>query len=247
MPGLWAQRGSWKGRAKLLLLLPYALLQTVLELAGNVGVLAAALVGIPAVLLFRAVSFLARGLFWLPVKAAAALIAGAQAAYGPLMRACLRAPLGVLLVVGATTWTAWTVGNGVGAELIPEVRQGVLVADVRFPVGTPLADTSRRVAAVEVELAAHPLVDRVESFVGEPEAGEDDARERGPHTAAMTVRLKDDPGRGLPEREAEVSNAIRRALTQVPGAELELSRPALFSLRPPIRVVVLGQIGRAHV
>ena len=240
LPALWARRGTWSGRVKLVLLLPYALLQTALELAGNLGVLLAALVGVPAVLLFRGASLVARWVLWLPVRAANVLIVWAQAAYGPLMRASLRAPLVVVLVVGATTFAAWQVGRGVGAELIPEVRQGVLVADVRFPVGTPLAATSARVADLERSLAEHPLVDRVEAFVGEPEAGDGDARERGPHTAAVTLRLGEDADRGLPEREAELVDGIRRAVAQIPGAELEISRPALFSLRPPIRVVVLG-------
>ena len=229
------ERG-WIGRV---LFAPYALLQTVLELVGNIGVVAAALVAIPAVLLFRAVSFVARWVLWLPVQAAQGLIAGARAGYGPLMRACLRAPLLVLLVVAGTTWAAWQVGGGTGAELIPEVRQGVLVADVRFPVGTPLADTSLRAAKIEAELRRHALVERVEAFVGEPEAGSDDAKERGPHTAAITIRLAED-GRELQAREDAAMALVRAAVLTVSGAELELSRPALFSLRPPIRVVVLG-------
>ena len=238
LPAWWARRKTVAGRLVMVALLPYTLLQALLQVLGNVAVLLVTVVAVPVVLLFRLLTKTVRLLLWLPARLASGGVDALRESYSRLLRAALHAPLAVLLLMAAISWGAWEMGSDLGAELIPEVRQGVLVGEVRLPVGTPLADTSARAASIEAQLAEHPLVDRVEAFVGQPETG-DDTAERGPHTAALTIRLAES-SRPLQAREDEVAAAIRRVASEVPDAEVELSRPALFSLRPPIQVVVLG-------
>jgi len=80
LPVLFRQARSPRGWVKLILLSPYGLLQTLLGLVGNLVVLLAALVGVPVVLAFRGISIVARGLLYLPTRAATALIEAAHAA-----------------------------------------------------------------------------------------------------------------------------------------------------------------------
>ncbi len=239
LPAWLARRHSPGGRLLMVPLLPYMLLGALLEAAGNLLVLLATALTVPVALLARGVARAVRLALWLPVRGAGVVVDALRAGYGPLLRAALRAPLLVLLALVAGVWGTTHAARQIGAELIPEVRQGVLLGDVRFSVGTPLDDTASRVAAVERALAARPDVERVESFVGEPEAGDEGGREVGSHTASLTLRLVDGE-RPLAVREAVASEALRVAVERVPGAELEIGRPALFSLRPPIKVVVLG-------
>ncbi|MCA9543481.1 MAG: efflux RND transporter permease subunit, partial [Myxococcales bacterium] len=79
-------------------------------------------------------------------------------------------------------------------------------------------------------------------WLGRPQREQLDqaAGDRGPHTAALTAHLKD-PGAGdLVRREAALTDRLRAAAAGIPGAEVRIERPALFSLRPPIRVVIRG-------
>ncbi len=231
---------AWRraGVLRKVVTLPYMLLQTLLEALGNLLILLTAIIALPLWGLFRGLRWLVGKILFPALWLAQTSIEGLRAGYRRLLAGALRAPLLVLLLIaGALAWS-WQALSELGAELIPEVRQGVLTAELRFPVGTPLADTSARAGAFEAAMARAPLVDRVEAFVGEPEGGEDDATERGPHTASVTLRLK--PEGELAARERKAARAIRRAAASVPGAELELTRPSLFSLRPPIRVVILG-------
>ncbi len=239
LPRWWARRkGRWWAKLSLPIVLPYALLQTLFELIGNLFVLVALLIGGPVVVLFRLGRRATAMLLWPASKAVDGGLAVLRAGYRLLLVGALRAPLLVLLVLGGVGAGAWTIARGLGAELIPDVRQGVLQARVELPVGTPLAETAARVARLEETLRASPHIARVEAFVGEPEQADDDAGDRGPHTAALTLQLagEGDPAR----READAMAAIRAAVGDMPDAALELTRPALFSLRPPIRVVILG-------
>lgn len=239
LPRWWGRRkGPWWAKLTLPIVLPYALLQTIFEVLGNVFVLLAFAIGGPLVLLFRLGRKAVFLLLWPLAKAVDGGLVALRGAYRLLLRGALKAPLLVVLVMGGLGAAAWTIAAGLGAELIPDVRQGVLEARVELPVGTPLGETAARVARLETRLRASEYIERVEAFVGEPEAADDDAGDRGPHTAALTLQLVTD---GDPARlEAGAMAAVRAAVGDMPDARLELTRPALFSLRPPIRVVILG-------
>ncbi len=238
LPAWWAWRRRRAGLLVMPLLLPYSLLQATLELLGNVLVIAFGALGGLAVAAGKALAKGARLALWPLAAGIGAAVEALRGVYGPALVACLRTPLAVALVLGGLGWAAWSVADRGGAELLPDVRQGVLTAELSFPVGTPLVDTAARVAGLERALAEDPAIDRVEALIGAPEDADDEGGDRGPHTATLTLRLA--PTAELVEAEEAVSRHTRAAAAQVPGAELELGRPALFSLRPPIRVVLLG-------
>lgn len=240
LPRWWASRRGRFGAVLLPLRLPLALLEAAFELLGNVLVLVLGLVAAPAVLLWRGVRLVARLLLGPPAWATNLAVDALRDAYARVLRVALRRPVAVVAVTAAVAWGAWLSARHLGAELVPEVRQGVLVAEMRFPVGTPLDETERRSAIFEAAAAELPGVARVEAFVGEPEAGEDSGGERGPHTSAVTVRLRPDPDRDGVAAEADLADRLRALGASVPDLDLEITRPSLFSLRPPIRAVILG-------
>lgn len=230
----WGRRGTALGVVLMVLTLPYVLLQSALELLGNLLILGIAAITIPAGFLARSVARATRVLLWPVVTVIQKGIDGLRQLYGPMLRAALRAPLVVIVIVGLLGWLAAQIAGGLGAELIPEVQQGVITAELRFPVGTPLDETATRSAMFERAARALPGVRTTDAFVGEPDDVSDSAVERGSHTAAVRIRMTD------PAVEAALTAQLRAIQANLPGASMELSRPTLFSLRPPIRVEVIG-------
>ncbi|MCB9545535.1 MAG: efflux RND transporter permease subunit [Myxococcales bacterium] len=234
----WRALPAWRARKGLIrkvVSLPWVLLQATLEAAGNLITLVVVALVLPLGLLFRGAARGVRALAWAPARATALGMDAARRAYGPLLRSALRAPLAVMVIVAGLGALAWMSASRLGAELIPDVHQGILTAELRFPVGTPLEETAARVDAFARQARALPGVRRVDTFVGQPDLGEDDARERGTHTAAVTLHLT-----ATAEAEAAAIARLRTLRAEVPGADLEITRPALFTLRPPVRVEILG-------
>ncbi len=240
LPRWWARRTRRLGWLLMVLTLPYALLGVILEALGTVALAALALVALPLVAGLRGLSRIIRAVAWPFAAAAGVGIEAAGRGYARTLRGALAAPLVVILAATALGAVAWRVGGTLGAELVPEVRQGVLTAELSFPVGTPLDETALRVGAFEAQLIGQPGIDRIETFVGEPDAADPAAGDRGPHTAAVTVHLHAPEAGDLPAREAALSERLRAAAARLPGVQLRVERPTLFSLRPPIRVVVRG-------
>ncbi|MGK0360829.1 MAG: HAE1 family hydrophobic/amphiphilic exporter-1, partial [Bradymonadia bacterium] len=234
MPRWWARRRTVRGLALMLVTLPYVLLQTVLEVVGNAIIVLLGGLLLPLGFIARSVARAAGLILWPLVTLIGALIEGTRRAYGPVLRAALRAPLAVMLIVGMLGWGAWLLSRDLGAELIPEVRQGVLTAELQFPVGTPLTETASRVAIFEAEARKIAGVQGVDAFIGEPDDLSDTSAERGSHTVSVRIRLAD------ADMEPASAAALRRIQRGIPGVEMVLSRPTLFSLRPPIRVEIIG-------
>jgi HAE1 family hydrophobic/amphiphilic exporter-1 len=129
---------------------------------------------------------------------------------------------------------------GLGTELLPEVHQGRFTIDVALPVGTPLARTTDVVTQAEKVIAATPDVGAVYTTIG-TDARDDTRPDAGEHSARIRVQLKADGDGDLAEREERAMTAIRRELVESVGLSAQFSRPALFSFRTPIEVVVHGE------
>lgn len=158
--------------------------------------------------------------------------------YSGLLRGALRRPSFVLLP--ALLLLALTIqwGRTLGSELLPEVHQGVFLARVALPVGTPLDRTMELVDRLERGIGSIDGIASVYTSAGvEEDLGA--SSDQGPNTAEMTIRL---------ERTADPEAAEERVRERVrlwfeenvDRAELELASPALFSLRTPLEVEVRG-------
>ena len=162
---------------------------------------------------------------------------GIEAGYVAALRGSLRSPSLVLLPAAVLFAGSLTLMGGLGSELLPEVHQGVVLAQVRLPVGTPLETTMHVVDALEARIGRLDAVDSVYTASG-AERDLSASGDRGQHTADMTIRLV--PSADLAAAEGGALIAIRRLVAEVPDAALELSRPALFSFRTPLEVEVRG-------
>ncbi|MFT4702407.1 MAG: HAE1 family hydrophobic/amphiphilic exporter-1 [Bradymonadia bacterium] len=167
-----------------------------------------------------------------------ATLRGLEAAYARILSATIVLRWLVIVAAGAAMW--WTVITypTVGLQLIPELQQGEFTAEVRLPVGSRLPETVRVVEAVERALADDERVLRVASFVGRND-DDLDASDQGEHTARLTVTIVD--GGAFPERELQVMEVVRAALSRQPAVRYELTRPTLFSLEAPIAIEIQGE------
>jgi HAE1 family hydrophobic/amphiphilic exporter-1 len=155
--------------------------------------------------------------------------------FGRWLAVALTRPTAILVSAGLLlAVSVWAFG-AVGSELIPEVHQGRFTVEAALPVGTPLPRTDAIMRQVEAEIRAVDGVRTVWSVVG-TERKADAKADEGEHTARILVELS--PGGDLEEREAVVMNDIRGVLAGWPRLETRFVRPALFSFRTPIEVVL---------
>ncbi|MCP4152102.1 MAG: efflux RND transporter permease subunit, partial [bacterium] len=122
-----------------------------------------------------------------------------------------------------------------GSELIPEVHQGTLYVNVSMPVGTPVEKTDRRLQSISKKIAGLSLVTEVGYFAGttKDELSED---EIGEHIGKITINIK--KGSNIQEAENAVINDIRKLLVDYTDLDYNIDRPVLFSMKPPIEVVL---------
>jgi len=142
--------------------------------------------------------------------------------------------LAVALVLFAAALSLLT---GLGSELIPEISQGEFFVDLQLPPGTPVEQTSRRIEEVEAVIRLEPDVERYYTIVGSGNQTGASAVEEREHIGQILVALG--PGM-LHEKETAVLEGLREGLRDIPAVDYKFSRPALFSFKQPIEVIVQG-------
>ncbi|MEE8461428.1 MAG: efflux RND transporter permease subunit [Acidobacteriota bacterium] len=126
---------------------------------------------------------------------------------------------------------------GLGSELIPEISQGEFFVDLQLPPGTPVEQTSLRIEEVEAVIRQDPDVERYYTIVGSGNQTGASAVEEREHIGQILVALG--PGM-LREKETAVLERLREGLRDIPAVDYKFSRPALFSFKQPIEVIVQG-------
>jgi HAE1 family hydrophobic/amphiphilic exporter-1 len=149
----------------------------------------------------------------------------------------VRRPVGVVAAAAVVFVVAIQAGMGLGAELLPEVHQGRFTARVALPVGTPLSETNRVVSALEREVSEHPEVAAVYTTIGADQRVDAEADD-GEHSARIRVQLE--PGGNLTLREDAVMADLRELFDGQAQLDVRFERPALFSFRSPLEIVVFA-------
>ncbi len=167
-----------------------------------------------------------------------AVVGSMQKVYPRVLKGALRAPLVVLVVVVLAAWQTAQTARTLGRELLPEVLQGEITAELFFPAGYPLEKTDRLALDLEQQIRALPGV--VESAVA---SGSDrdsiSTEEEGPHTSRILVRTAD--GDNARQLEGEVEAGIRHLLDGEPAlARYNLRRPTLLALNAPVEIELIG-------
>ena len=157
--------------------------------------------------------------------------------YSWFLRLVLRqrwASLAVALVlfVGALGLLA-----GLGAELIPEISQGEFFVDLQFPPGTPVEQTAQRLESVEGFIEGQDEVRMYYTIAGAGNQTGVSAVEEREHIGQVLVVLGPDM---LREKETEVLERLRENFQGLPAVDYTFSRPALFSFKTPIEVIIQG-------
>ena len=158
--------------------------------------------------------------------------------YPVLLSWALRRDGLVLGLVGVAFVLTLLVVPRLGSELIPEVHQGTLYVNMTFPVGTPVDQTDRRLGEVAGRIQELPLVEGVGYFAG---TSKEDLSEKevGEHIGKITINVRKER-MGIREAEEQVIGQIRDMLADQTDMDYNISRPVLFSTRPPIELVVRG-------
>jgi len=232
LPEWWAGRHRSWAPLRLLLTLPLCLFAGLLELLGNL-ILALLLLLWPLLWLLRLLKALLLGLLQPLSLLSRRGMRWTEGFYRWSLQGSLRRPSLLLIALLSLGGAALYLAQDLGAELLPELRQGLLQAELSFPVGTPLEESARRSAALESALGSLPEIKQVEALLGSDEEL-DENEDRGSHSSTLTLSLASGVAEELVLRQ------IREICALAPGLSLKLSRPALFSMRPPIRVVLMG-------
>jgi HAE1 family hydrophobic/amphiphilic exporter-1 len=125
----------------------------------------------------------------------------------------------------------------IGSELIPEVHQGTIYVNVSFPVGTPVEKSDKLLQNISREISRLALVDNLSFFAGTTKE-ELSEEEVGEHIGKVTVNIK--KSRNLQKTEELVIDNIRGVLNDFTDIDYNISRPVLFSMKPPVEVVIKG-------
>ena len=157
--------------------------------------------------------------------------------YGPALSWALDHRAVVLVTALAAFAAALALIPRLGTELIPQLSQGELIADLRLAPGTPLAQTDAAMQAASraaLELDSVALAYSVAGTGNRLDANPVDA---GENSGKLSITLTRGAGT---ETEEAVLSALRDDLARVPGVEYQFSRPSLFNVATPIEVMVTG-------
>ena len=157
--------------------------------------------------------------------------------YSWFLRQVLRQRLASLAV--ALVLFVGTLGllGSLGAELIPEISQGEFFVDLELPPGTPVEQTAERLEEVEELIEGQEGVRMYYTIVGSGNQTGVSAVEEREHIGQVLVALGPDM---LREKETQVLERLRQDFQDLPGVDYKFSRPALFSFKTPIEVIIQG-------
>jgi hydrophobic/amphiphilic exporter-1 (mainly G- bacteria), HAE1 family len=157
-------------------------------------------------------------------------------AYGPLLQQLLahrrQVIAAALLVLAATV----VIATRLATELIPELQQAELNIQLRLPAGASLETTDRLLRDAQTRIAAVDGIERSHSVAGSGHRLDASPVDAGDNTGVLTVTLDDSGRRKLAQTQA----ALRAALADLPGAAIDIARPALVQTATPLEIVLAG-------
>ncbi len=135
------------------------------------------------------------------------------------------------------TLAIFGLSKDLGISLIPNMSQGSLKVTLRFPVGTPLDHTINK-----AENLIRILKDEVPDLTTVLSAGIDPEDENledvGEHIAQIVIKLPKQNSAAFQNQENIIQETLREAQKNIADAELDVSRPALFSVKKPVTTFV---------
>jgi HAE1 family hydrophobic/amphiphilic exporter-1 len=163
---------------------------------------------------------------------------GAERGYLKLLPGALRRPWLVLGFAAAAFALTLVTVPMLGADLIPQLAQDRFEMTVKLPPGTPLRETDRLVRELQ---AAHGKDEGIRTLYGVSGSGtrlDANPTESGENIGKLTVVMADG---GSEEIEARETERLRATMQGYPAAQVDFSRPELFSFSTPLEIELRGQ------
>jgi len=160
-----------------------------------------------------------------------------EAAYLRVLPAALKRPVLVLALAAAAFGGSLLLVPMLGTDLIPQLAQDRFDMTVKLPPGTPLRDTDRIVRELQ---QAHAKDDGVRTLYGVSGSGtrlDASPTESGENIGKLTVVMAESGDR---KREAELVDGLRKSASDYAGAQVDFSRPQLFSFSMPLEIELQG-------
>jgi len=160
-----------------------------------------------------------------------------EAAYLRVLPAAMARPVLVLALAGAAFGGSLLLVPMLGSDLIPQLAQDRFEMTVKLPPGTPLRDTDRIVRELQ---QAHAKDDGVRTLYGVSGSGtrlDANPTESGENIGKLTVVMSASGDRG---REAALVETLRESASGYAGAQVDFSRPQLFSFSMPLEIELRG-------
>ncbi|MCK4889139.1 MAG: efflux RND transporter permease subunit, partial [Candidatus Aminicenantes bacterium] len=125
----------------------------------------------------------------------------------------------------------------IGKELIPEVHQGTIFVNLTFPVGTPVEKSDKILQKISSQISKIALTKGISYFAGTTK-DELSEKEVGEHIGKVTVNIV--KSGNIQAVEEHVIANIRTVLKEFSDVNYNISRPALFTIKSPIELIVKG-------
>ncbi|WP_454831086.1 efflux RND transporter permease subunit [Pseudoxanthomonas wuyuanensis] len=162
----------------------------------------------------------------------------AERGYLKLLPASLQRPWLVLGFAAAAFSATLLVVPLLGTDLIPQLAQDRFEMTVKLPPGTPLRQTDALVRELQEKHAKDEGIQALYGVSGSGTRLDANPTESGENIGKLTVVMANG---GSEKLEAEQSERLRATMQQHPGAQVDFSRPELFSFSTPLEVELRGQ------
>ncbi|GAB3303233.1 efflux RND transporter permease subunit [Luteimonas notoginsengisoli] len=162
----------------------------------------------------------------------------AERGYLKLLPGALQRPwlvLGFAAIAFALTLAAVPL---LGADLIPQFAQDRFEMTVKLPPGTPLRQTDQLIRELQGEHDKDPGIRTLYGVSGSGTRLDANPTESGENIGKLTVVMADG---GSKEVEAAETEKLRMTMQRHPGAQVDFSRPELFSFSTPLEIELRGQ------
>lgn len=161
-----------------------------------------------------------------------------EAAYLRLLPGAMRSPTLVLGAAGLAFALTLAAVPLLGTDLIPQLAQDRFEATVKLPPGTPLRETDALMRDLQAKHAGDTGIRAMYGVSGSGTRLDASPTESGENIGKLTVVMADG---GSEELEAAETEKLRATLADRAGAQVDFSRPELFSFSAPLEIELRGQ------
>jgi hydrophobic/amphiphilic exporter-1 (mainly G- bacteria), HAE1 family len=162
----------------------------------------------------------------------------AERTYLRVLPSALRRPGLVLGFAAAAFAATLAVVPVLGTDLIPQLAQDRFEMTVKLPPGTPLAETDRLVRDLQREHANDAGIEALYGVSGSGTRLDASPTESGENIGKLSIVMADGGSKAL---EAAQTERLRATMAGRPEAQVDFSRPELFSFSTPLEIELRGE------